>query len=265
MPLSFPEGKSVLTSVFDGDANKQIDALWLYLSEGKNARPPVGIDAASIVLSADAKPVIYRNFLEGLTPRGIAVGYPERVNLAWDANQMALSLVWKNEFLDASKHWVGRGPGNQSPLGDFVIKLETVGPLARLDSLDATWPTGTARSRNYQFRGYVLNAAGQPTFRYAFAGTEVEDKPTPRMSSSGKVDFVRTLTLRPQPGEGKLIFRAAEGDIQPQADGSYQVDGLYRLRVDGIPLQVVTVGGKKELRGEVPDNGNITLTETISW
>ncbi len=34
MPLSFPEGKSVLTSVLDGNADAQIKAMWRYLSEG---------------------------------------------------------------------------------------------------------------------------------------------------------------------------------------------------------------------------------------
>ncbi len=76
------------------------------------------------MLTPDKQPIIYRNFIEGLSPRGIAVGYPEHVNLAWDADRLNLTLLWKNDFIDAGKHWVGRGPGFQGPLGDFVIKLE---------------------------------------------------------------------------------------------------------------------------------------------
>ena len=98
MPLSFPDGKSALETVFDGDANRQIDALWLYLSQGKDAAKPTGLDAEAIVLTADTKPVIYRNFIEGLGPRGIAIGYPEHVNLAWDAGNMNLAILCKTSL-----------------------------------------------------------------------------------------------------------------------------------------------------------------------
>ena len=30
--------------------------------------------------------------------RGIGVGYPERINLAFDSEEMALRLLWKGEF-----------------------------------------------------------------------------------------------------------------------------------------------------------------------
>ncbi len=40
-----------------------------YLSQGKNAKLPVGVDTSSIVLRPDDRPVIYRNFIDGLSPR----------------------------------------------------------------------------------------------------------------------------------------------------------------------------------------------------
>ncbi len=75
MPLSFPEGKSVLGSVLEGSADAQIKAMWLYLSEGTKGKAPSGLEGEAIVLTADKQPIIYRNFIEGLSPRGIAVGY----------------------------------------------------------------------------------------------------------------------------------------------------------------------------------------------
>jgi len=51
MPLSLPDGKSVITTVLDGDANRQIDAMWLYLSQGKAANKPTGLDAEAIILT----------------------------------------------------------------------------------------------------------------------------------------------------------------------------------------------------------------------
>ncbi len=116
MPLSFPEGKSTLTSVLDGHADAQIKAMWLYLSEGTKAKAPSGLEGEAIVLTPDKQPIIYRNFIEGLSPRGIAVGYPERVNLAWDADRMNLALIWKNDFIDASKHGSAAGQASKVPM-----------------------------------------------------------------------------------------------------------------------------------------------------
>jgi hypothetical protein len=40
MPQFFEEGRSKLTEILDGDASKQIEALWNYLLEGGSIRPP---------------------------------------------------------------------------------------------------------------------------------------------------------------------------------------------------------------------------------
>jgi hypothetical protein len=40
MPQFFPDGRSPLVEVLDGDAARQIEALWQYLLEGENLRPP---------------------------------------------------------------------------------------------------------------------------------------------------------------------------------------------------------------------------------
>jgi hypothetical protein len=40
MPQFFPEGRAQLTEVLGGDAERQIEALWQYLADGRNIRPP---------------------------------------------------------------------------------------------------------------------------------------------------------------------------------------------------------------------------------
>jgi mono/diheme cytochrome c family protein len=265
MPLSFPDGKSVLTSVFDGDADQQVRAMWLYLTLGKSARTPMGIDTEAIVLAAEERPVIYRNFIEGLSPRGIAVGYPERMNLAWDANTLALALLWKNDFIDASKHWVGRGPGFQGPLGDFVVKLETHAPLAQLNSVSEAWPTQPARLRGYQFLGYQLNATGQPTFSYQFGDVQVRDEPQPLVSTAGPQGFERRIRVSIAKATPGLVFRAATGNITAEAGDVYRIDGQVRIRVSGVPVEIVQVGDRQELRGRLPETGDVSITQTILW
>ena len=135
MPTSFPDGKSTVTDVFDGNQGQQVSAMWEFLKQGTRGGVPEGIVSGMIELKPDAKPIIYRNFIEGVSPRGIAVGYPEKVNLCWDANNLSLTLIWQDRFIDASKHWVGRGPGNQSPLGGSVMRLEANVPVAILARL----------------------------------------------------------------------------------------------------------------------------------
>jgi hypothetical protein len=40
MPVYFEEGKSPLTEVLDGDAEKQMTAMWQYLRLGSRMPPP---------------------------------------------------------------------------------------------------------------------------------------------------------------------------------------------------------------------------------
>jgi len=65
MPTAFRDGKSILDDVLDGTARQQIEAMWVYLSDGNKARPPLGLQKQSMLLTATTEPVIYRNFIEG--------------------------------------------------------------------------------------------------------------------------------------------------------------------------------------------------------
>ena len=267
MPLSFPEGKSVLNSVLEGDAHAQIRAMWLYLAEGTRAKPPSGLEGQAIVLVPDKRPIIYRNFIEGLTPRGIAVGYPERVHLAWDADRMNLALLWKNDFIDASKHWVGRGPGSQGPLGDFVIKLDSGLPLAYLKAADAAWPelkkNQAPRELGYRFRGYTLNEVGQPAFNYSFEGNDVVDAYRPVEGGFDRTLNIKNLSAQPRAGE-VLMLRLAKGSIKP-IDGAYLVNDQLKIAIRGGDPRIVEVGGTQELRVPLSPATQTAVTVQLRW
>jgi hypothetical protein len=110
-------GRSVVPGVLDGQASQQIEAIWRYLLDGRRRRYPAGLERQAIELKPVDRPLIYRNFLEGLSPRGIAVGFPERVHYAWDAEHMTVRLIWHGAFIDAAKHWVGSGTGQSGSAG----------------------------------------------------------------------------------------------------------------------------------------------------
>ncbi len=266
MPASFPEGKSVLPELYDGQPSRQIDAMWRYLSDGARARQPIGVEQQMIELVAGRRPTIYRNFVEGLSPRAIAVGYPEQGNLAWDAGRLSLSMLWKGAFIDASKHWVGRGPGTQGPLGDEPITLESDVPLARLDAPQSSWPTGSAHELGYRFLGYRLNADGQPTFRYRLGDVLVEDTPYPLVEDGRFAGFRREFTLS-GPTTTDLYWRVARGqNIVRQAAGAYRIDDRWSTKVDVVPA-LRTSAGSSELVAPVPvAAGTPTkLTQFIRW
>ncbi len=266
MPTGYPEGKSTVTDIYDGDRDRQLAAMWAFLEKGTKGGVPEGIVGGMIELKADQKPVIYRNFIEGVSPRGIAVGYPEKANLCWDANHLSLTLIWQDRFIDASKHWIGRGPGNQMPLGGSVVTLEKTSPVAVLSDSQAAWPSEPVKERGYKFLGYRLDKSGRPTFRYRGDAFMVDDKP---IAVKGELvgTFQRQLKVTPLEGAdiaGRIYVRIASGKVSPQDDGSYLVDDTVNIRVTSSAKPIVRqIEGKTEVL--VPVDRPETINQEIVW
>ena len=268
MPTGFPDGRATIQDVYDGDANKQVAAIWTYLKDGDRAGIPDGLVGQMIELKPEQSPIIYRNFIEGLSPRGIAVGYPEHCHLAWDADRMALALLWHGRFLDAAMHWEGRGAGFQRPLGDHVIHWEATSPVAVLASHDSPWPGQPAKERGYQFRGYRLNAKQQPTFLYDTPVLHIADFPEPVPRGAEGV-FRRQITLTADRDVEVVYVRAAVGQsIEPQADGWYAVDGTVRVHIAAEASEpfVRDSNGRKELLVPVRlSGGRADVVQQMEW
>src|SRR5207237_1507830 len=106
-----------------GTVNGQIAGMWTYLADGDKAVFPVGLVTGKIELIAFDEAVIYRNFIDGAGTRAIGVGYPEKLNLAFDANNVRLAMLWHGGFIDAARHWTARGAGVERPLGANRLTL----------------------------------------------------------------------------------------------------------------------------------------------
>src|SRR5262245_15562300 len=176
---------------------------------------------------------MYRNFIDGGGPRAIGVGYPEKANLCFDANDLRISMIWQGPFIDAAKHQNGRGAGYEKPLGRNVQKLPPGPAFAVLASESDEWPKPTSVKAGSPFKGYRLDDKQRPIFRYQTVGLDVEDYP---VAVAGEADayFRRTLTIR-QAGTlilGKLYFRAAVGKIAKDGE-TYVVDEKLRLKFPG--------------------------------
>ncbi len=261
MPTYWPEGKSVRKDLLEGNTERQIEALWQYLSEGGKAQIPVGLGPQPIPLTPVDEALIYRNFIQGAGPRAIAVGYPEKVNLAFDANQLRLALLWRGEFIDASKHWVDRGSGFQSPAGEDVLALADGAPLAILPEAAALWPKPTGHEAGFQFGGYELDKKRRPTFSYTFGKVEVTDyfeavdaKPHPV--------FKRTLKLSAKEAVPGLYYRAAVAKKFEEKDGAYRGDNGITLKIEGA-MPTLRAG---ELLVPVDlKSGTVTIVLTYDW
>jgi len=269
MPTYWPEGKSVLKTVLDGDSGRQMEAIWQYLSEGNKAQIPVGIGPQPIVLDPKTEPILYRNFIQGAGPRGIGVGYPERVHLAFDAQQMRPALLWQGEFIDASRHWVDRGAGFQNPLGENVLPLHDGAPFAVLVESTAPWPKEAGHAAGYQFEGYELDQKRRPTFEYRFGAVDVHDFFEP-VDGKPAAYFRRTLSFQAKEAPANLWFRAAVSKkIEKLEDGSFRLESGLKLRLELPAGDVPTVrqgGGQMELLVPLKlRDGALKIVESFVW
>lgn len=121
------------------------------------------------------KTVIYRNFIEGTTPRGLGFGFPGELNLAYSADNLAPEILWTGQFINAGLHWTDRGQGFQAPAGTSVFKLTSKRFLPE----------------NAKFKGYSLDPDGNPTFKISIGAAILTDEWKPGETGT----LVRTLSI----------------------------------------------------------------------
>lgn len=270
MPAAWPYGRATIRDVLSADANQQIQAVWMYLSDGDRGSPPPGIVREAMELKPTSEPIIYRNFIEGAGSRAIAVGYPEKVSLAFDAEQLRLALIWRGAFIDASRHWTGRGKGFEPPLGDDVIPLPTGHPLQVLDQLSEPFTAPQTDASSNRFHGYSLNEKQQPTFRYSFNGIQIEDTPIPITNNDQPTALKRTLKFTGQGGTDRLWYLAARSNRIRETDrGRYRIDDAWGMEIQSTAHEksvVREIQGKQELLVPIRlIDGQAEVTQTYLW
>jgi mono/diheme cytochrome c family protein len=173
---------------------------------------PKAAPGAKIPVVADpGEAVIYRNFIDGASPRAIGVGYDGGINLAFDAQALGLTMVWTGAFIDAGRHWNGRGQGNQPPAGENLATLGKGRFFALLADPNEKWPAAAQDALPFRFRGYRMDKAQQPTFLYELGTTKVTDQPLPDFSNNKRA-LRRTLVLESASALGQpLWLRLAQG------------------------------------------------------
>lgn len=244
-------------------ATSQITPLstWLHPNWKGGVKKQREFDPIPLVVKDE--PVIYRNFIEGAGNRGIGVGYPGGVNMAWSAESMNLAVVWRGAFIDASRHWNSRGGGHQPPLGYGVCRpTGEVTPALHISSDPASaWPVWdkVKRYEGFQWKGYSLDAKRSPTFRYTWGEVEVTETYAGQ-GDGNKVDGVPVL-LRTVEIRGKVPanawYRLASGKVIAQGEAFIVEQGGTRLRLTcagarlaGSNLVVAAQAGTLSIRYE---------------
>jgi hypothetical protein len=244
MPSYWPGGQSIRKEVLGGDPDRQIEALWTYLSDGPRARSPQGLSRQSPELRVADETVMCRG--RGTAGyRGIGVGYPERISLAFDSEEMALRQLWKGEFATVDH-------GSFHARGDNRITFPAGIPFHRLASMDDSWPYKGKTSylfpqdHGYQFRGYYLDERKRPTFLYRYGEVAVVDFFEDLLAEDGTAYFKRTLTFEAPAPQEMFHFRVASGAEITAAGRTWRIDGLS-IHLPGAQSGLVREGDPKEL------------------
>lgn len=251
MPESWPGGESALPDL-GGNTEAQIQAIWNYLGLGRSARDPEGITSirSELIVTDEVRTYRGRSRIAGF--RGIAIGFPGGLSYAFDANHGSMAGIWRGNYVTTA--WQGQGAGDFNPAGR-AIELPRDLSFYRLPEDQAPWPRRPQmtkenpvnpdptypRNHGYRFRGYALDGARVPTFRYGIGNVEVEDTGVADLSGEHP-RLVRTLRLS-TPRAQTLWFRPLTGDIEVLEPGGFQVAGLrlepppgpYLLRPIGTP------------------------------
>lgn len=265
MPGYWPDGQSVRPAILGGDTAQQIEALWTYLGDGTRTKKPAGLSRESNELRVGAVTEICR----GQSPvgyRGIGVGYPERLNLAFDSEEMALRQLWKGAFASVDS-------GSFRPRGTDPISFPQGIPFHRLKSLEDNWPykgkTNHAfpQDHGYQFRGYHLDAGRRPTLLYGYGDIAVEDFFEDRRDENDRPFFKRTFRFDTPAAQVPFFFRAATGQkiTTQQAGRAFAVDQL-QLRITSGPAGIVREGSPAEILIPLTlPAGRSSLTLEYQW
>jgi mono/diheme cytochrome c family protein len=264
MPSYWPGGQSIRPTILGGNTDQQIEALWTYLEDGPRAKKPLGLSRQSNELNVSDVTEICRG-RSSVGYRGIAVGYPERINLAFDSGEMSLRQLWKGDFANADI-------GSFHPRGTDLISFPQGIPFHRLKSLDDNWPykgkndQAFPQDQGYQFRGYHLDAARRPTFLYHYGDIAVEDYFEDVHDKDGKPYFKRTLRFDADSAQKPFYFRAAAGKkIEKSSERVFGIDQL-QLRITSEHTAIVRDGNPAELLIPLTlPKGRSILTLEFQW
>ena len=275
MPEFWFDGRSPVADLYDGDPGAQIDAIWAYLSLGSSMPLPQGllVPDAEFELTPTDVPLLVGVFMEHVSPRTVAVGFPERMHYAFDVESSRLAMAWRGRFFNARGTWEGRAGGLESPPSADRLDLEAVMPFHLAPEPSAAWPEPLGAEAGYRSLGRRFDAQRVPSFRYAYAGIEIEERPVPIVRVGGTW-IARRFELRSDEPVRDLVFLVLRGtEVAADDERTFSNAAGHRVRVlepAGVEPDLVRAREGHELRLSVPfepvDGGWMaTLEVEFTW
>ena len=232
-------GQEVVVLGYKGPKDK--DYKWLSNTKGGKAGKPAKVRVFIPIQPKDGVAAIYRNFIDKTTPRAIGIGFPNGLNIAYSADNLAAELIWTGKFMDGGHHWTDRGAGNEPPAGTNVIKLSDgqavalaggTGAVVRFDRTkdEKEWKFSPA-SLAAEFKGYDLDKAGNPTFRSAGEGVTLSDAWAPAAGAQPSLN----RTLKAGGDKPLVVTLARDLAVTGASDASAELAGGLVVRVVSGP------------------------------
>ncbi|MEK6235764.1 MAG: PA14 domain-containing protein, partial [Planctomycetales bacterium] len=243
MPTAWPKGKTFFPDVAGGSADRQIDAIWAYLSVGRKGGTPPGLSPDDdSLLRPDDQTIVFRTFLDQVSAHAILVGFRQRTHMAFDANRVRGVLAWTGPFISTKHAWSGRAGQYAKIESSDLVKLPEGPPFAQLESNTSSWPQDVPKPKTasprapdgWRFRGYRLGKDRSPTFLYDVKDVRVEETPGTDFNKDSAV-LTRTFSLTSPRDLDGFYFLAATGESIEEENGVYEVDGKLRFRVTSSP------------------------------
>jgi mono/diheme cytochrome c family protein len=239
MPYAWPDGVAAHRTILDGDTELQIEAIWYYLSLGTSAADPPGIRRQETQLEVTDTVRTYRGRSGVAGYRGIAVGYPERLSYAFNAETGTLTAIWKDGFIRVDRS--GQGSGGFHPAGAAIAFAQDVS-FVDLDDERTPWPLlpkMTEKNREnpnplypknlgYQFKGYYFDSDFNPTLMYQTGNIVIEDRSAVEMIGDRRT--LRRAMEFNSPITQVVWFRALTGAIDVESERVFKTKEL-RLTV----------------------------------
>ncbi|QEF99106.1 Cytochrome c [Stieleria maiorica] len=258
MPTFFPDGKSNRPELLGGDVQRQISAIWAYLKYLDKQPLPEKIEtvrSANYELSPSEKPIVLRTFMQQAGTHAIAVGFPQGVHYAFDAERVQLAVGWKQRFLDARGTWFERFTPPADPLGEDEVTMPAV-PLLVRDEDSGETPES-------RFGGFRLDSVGVPTFLYDVDGVRIED----RIEATGDGSLKRTLTFRgPTSGKSFVLVPHSAERLQPHGrSGFTDPQGLTITLSDDLAQTGTLIQTDQQTQWRIPLVRNPSKTVVMEY
>ena len=218
-------------------------------------------DESDPILVDGSSTSILRSFMDiPQSPRithAVNVSSIQQLHYTYDLNKGSIVQVWKGRFLDATPMWHDRGDGSSKPLGATKFFGNPSFSLGIIASPEQPWIIDSAGA-GYVPKGYVLDAANRPVFKYFIYGAKISDAIEAIDNGHG---LQREITADNAP-LNMYVLLARAATIEDMGDGTYLIDNKsYFLRMDNVNTNAIirNSNGIKELIAPIQNKLSYTI------